>query len=82
MSDSPIIRRRHQRADIDGTRFLFLATLRNYGTAEEPVYVEHNEVMRVIETRRTARLAKVGVLEGELQAAALRFAGVITEGEA
>lgn len=77
---SIILRRRYQRAEIGGTRFLFLATLRREDCGNgRRVDVEYNEVMRVIETKTSARLAKVNVLEGELKDAALRFAGLTAE---
>lgn len=73
---SVIIRRRHQRTDIGGERFLFLATLRQYDLDGTVRHVDHNEILRVIETKRGATLVRVGTMEGELKAAALKFAGV------
>ena len=71
-----ITRRRYQRADIDGNRFLFLATMRRYEVDGEAVTIEHNEILRVIETPKTAKVAKIGVMTAALKAAAMKFAGV------
>lgn len=73
---STITRRRYQRADIDGNRFLFLATMRRYDVDGEAVTIEHNEILRVIETPKTAKVVKVGVMSEAVKAAALKFAGV------
>ena len=67
-----IILRRYQRCDINGERYLMLATVRRH-------MIHGTETM--IETERTVRTQPIACMTPELQAAALKFAGVISEGE-
>lgn len=75
-----IILRRYQRCDIDGERYLFLATVRSVPVGgKEVVFVERHEVSRVRETKRGVVSEIVVAMSPELQAAAFKFAGVLPE---
>ena len=76
-----IILRRYQRCYINGERYLMLATVRRHLIHGTETMIEHTEIRRVIETEKTVRTQKIGCMSPELQAAALRFARVISEGE-
>lgn len=76
-----IILRRYQRCDINGERYLMLATVRRHIIHGRETMIEHTEILRVIETERTVRTQPIACMNAELQAAALKFAGLISEGE-
>jgi hypothetical protein len=76
-----IILRRYQRCDINGERYLMLATVRKHMIHGTETMIEHTEIRRVIETERTVRTQPIACMSPELQAAALKFAGVMSEGE-
>ena len=76
-----IILRRYRRCDINGERYLMLATVRKHLIHGTETMIEHTEISRVIETERTVRTQRIACMSPELQAAALKFAGVISEGE-
>jgi len=76
-----IILRRYQRCDINGERYLMLATVRRHMIQGTETTIEHTEIRRVIETERTVRTRPIAFMSPELQEAALKFAGVISEGE-
>jgi hypothetical protein len=74
-----ILLRRYQRCDIEGQRYLMLATVRKHLIHGTETMIEHTEVCRVVETARHVRIQPVGEMGPELQEAALRFAGIILE---
>jgi hypothetical protein len=76
-----IMLRRYQRCDINGERYLMLATVRRHMIHGKEAMIEHTEIRRVIETERTVRTQPITCMSPELQEAALKFAGVIPEGE-
>ena len=76
-----IILRRYRRCDINGERYLMLATVRKHMIHGTETMIEHTEISRVIETERTVRTQRIACMSPELQAAALKFARVISEGE-
>jgi hypothetical protein len=76
-----IILRRCKRCDINGERYLLLATVRKHMIHGTETMIEHTEIRRVIETERTVRTQPIACMTPELQEAALKFAGVSPEGE-
>ena len=76
-----IILRRYQRCDLNGERYLFLATVRKHIVHGTETMIERTEVCRVVETARHVRIQPVGEMGPELQEAALKFAGIMLEGD-
>ena len=76
-----ILLRRYQRCQINGERYLFLATVRKHIVHGTETMIEHTEVCRVVETARHVRIQPVGEMGPELQEAALKFAGIMLEGD-
>ncbi len=76
-----IILRRYKRCDINGERYLMLATVRKHMIHGTETMIEHTEIRRVIETERTVRTQPIACMSPELQEAALKFARIISEGE-
>jgi hypothetical protein len=76
-----IILRRYQRCDINGERYLMLATVRRHIWDGKEALIETTEVILVIHARGRVTIEPVGEMSPELQEAALKFAGVISEGE-
>jgi hypothetical protein len=76
-----IILRRYQRCDINGERYLMLATVRRHMIHGTETMIEYTEIRQVIQTGRTVRTQPIACMSPELQEAALKFAGVISDGE-
>jgi hypothetical protein len=76
-----IILRRYKRCDINGERYLMLATVRRHMIHGTETVIEYTEIRRVLETERTVRTQPIACMSPELQEAALKFARVISEGE-
>ena len=76
-----IILRRYKRCDINGERYLMLATVRRHMIHGTETMIEYTEICQVIQTERTVRTQPIACMSPELQEAALKFAGVISDGE-